>query len=93
MESQPLNPEFRNNPENFHPRNQDLYSPYLALLNIHTRLIYMINIPKRQHISLTFNGCFLFIHVQLLDLKGIKHDFLSISSCAAQKVVLYLEKS
>ena len=25
MESQPQNPEFRNNPENFHPCNDDEY--------------------------------------------------------------------
>ena len=38
MESQPQNPEFRNNPENFHPCNGDEYNNDVEV-NLHQKQI------------------------------------------------------
>ena len=46
MESQPQNPEFRNNPENFHSCNISC-----AALDIFTIFIYCINIPTPETYS------------------------------------------
>ena len=45
MESQPQNPEFRNNPENFHPCSSHKYNSKIELS--HTFLVvYLINIES-----------------------------------------------
>ena len=50
MESQPQNPEFRNNPENFHPCIESLFC--YAVLSCFLSSFALISLGKREPVAL-----------------------------------------
>ena len=52
MESQPQNPEFRNNPESFHPRYLDTRTQFFYLLTLQQVASHLYQIePSRKNLD------------------------------------------